>query len=255
MSLFDIFTKKNKLSSAIKQVALARKSDAGKANQLYKQAYQSYAEILTDHPLLAETLYNWGFALLHEAKAKPVEEAESLYEEAIAKFSFCIMLSPNYLGAAIDSGVAWMDLARLKGLPAHDQAYDRAKAQFELANAIQNGPACYNLACIYSLRGDQGACQSALEDARDKGSLPDLDDIIADPDLANVKSQAWFSEFLESVKTKKVVVDTPAVKPAAETIVPAEPEAAPAEASAADEELAANVEMAPAEDIPEHMRH
>lgn len=203
MSLFGAFAKRAKLNSAIKQTAEARKSEAGKADQLFKRVYQGYAEVVSDHPMLAEALYNWGFALLHHAKLKSGEEAAALYQEAISKFAFCLTLETHYLGAAIDGGVAYMDLARVKGVKPEDHLYDMAEEQFERANAIQAGSASYNLACIYALRGDETACLNALEDSRDRGSLPNVDDVMNDPDMAAVKQESWFVEFIEAVKAKK----------------------------------------------------
>ncbi|WP_036248902.1 hypothetical protein [Methylobacter sp. BBA5.1] len=206
MSLFGAFTKRAKLNSAIKQTAEARKSEAGKADQLFKRVYQGYADVVSDNPMLAEALYNWGFALLHHAKLKSGEEAAGIYQEAIARFAFCLTIDPNYLGAAIDGGVAYMDLARAKGAKPEDHLYDMAEEQFEKANAIQAGAASYNLACIYALRGDETACLNALEYARDKGIIPDPEAIVDDPDIAAVKQQGWFVEFIDALKRKKEAV-------------------------------------------------
>lgn len=203
MSLFGAFTKRAKLNSAIKQTAEARKSEVGKADQLFKRVYQGYADVVSDNPLLAEALYNWGFALLHHAKLKSGEEAVAIYQDAIAKFDFCMTIDPNYLGAAIDGGVAYMDLARVKGVKPEDHLYDMAEEQFEKANAIQAGAASYNLACIYALRGDETACLNALEYARDKGIIPDPEAIVDDPDIAAVNQKSWFVEFIEALKQKK----------------------------------------------------
>lgn len=214
MSFLDSLTKKSRLNTYIKQTALARKSEGAKADQLFKTVYQGYAEVVSDDPLRAQALYFWGHALLHQAKTKTGEEASRLYREAMAKFSFCMLIDPNYLAAAIDGGVAYMDLARLQGVAFDDKLYDQAKMEFEKANAIQSGAAFYNLACIYALRDDADACLKALTQSRDKGSLPDPADIVNDPDLAGVKNQLWFREFMESINEKKEAVveegtDTP----------------------------------------------
>ena len=198
MSLFASFTKKSKLDATVKQAAQARKSEGVKADQLFKGTYQGYAEVLQDDPLRAEALYHWGFTLLHHAKTKSGDEAIKLYEDCIAKFAFCMLIDPNYMGAAIDGGVAYMDLARLKGVDSSDALYEMAKAHFEKANSIQAGTASYNLACIYGLRGDGDACLKALQNSKDKGSLPDAQDILNDPDLDAVKNQDWFVAFMES---------------------------------------------------------
>jgi len=202
MSLIASITKKSKLKATIEQTAKARKSEGSAADGLFKAAYKGYAEVLLDDPLRADALYNWGFALLHQAKTKTGDDAARIYQDAIDKFAFCMLINPNYLGAAINGGVAYMDLARLKQVKPEDALYEMAKKQFEKANAIQAGTASYNLACIYGLRGDKDACLIALENARDKVTLPEAGDILNDPDLDSVKEQAWFVEFMESLNKK-----------------------------------------------------
>ena len=218
MTFLASITKKSKLNATIKQTAQARKSEGSKADSLFKGAYQGYAEVLLDDPLRAEALYNWGFALLHQAKTKTGDEAAGIYQDAIDKFAFCMLINPDYLGAAINGGVAYMDLARLKKVKPDDELYELAKKQFEKANAIQSGTASYNLACIYGLRGDKDACLKALENSRDKVTLPEAGDILNDPDLVTVKEQKWFVEFMESLdkkteaEAKEVIAENPPVK-------------------------------------------
>ncbi|WP_054758589.1 hypothetical protein [Methylomonas koyamae] len=113
MSLLSSFKKRSTLDAAIKQVAQARKSEGSKAEQLYKGAYQGFASVIADHLIVSEALYHWGFALLHEARSQQAQQAIEIYEDAISKFSFCLLTAPNYLGAAIDGGVAFMELARI----------------------------------------------------------------------------------------------------------------------------------------------
>lgn len=202
MSFFDSISKKSKLKAAIKQSAEARNSSGHAADELYTNVYRDYAEVVANEPLLAEALYNWGLTLLHQARTKSRETAANLYQDAIAKFSFCLTLEPAYLGAALDGGVAYMELARVKSAQPHDSLYGRAKSYFEKANAIQAGSASYNLACIYGLRGEKEACHNALEVSRNKGYLPAVADILADPDLDGVKRQDWFVDFMESLNKK-----------------------------------------------------
>ena len=95
-----------------------------------------------------------------------------------------------------------MDYARLKKAMPHDRLYELAKQQFERANAIQAATASYNLACIYGLRGDKEACLKALESSRSRATLPDVADILSDPDMAGVKEQEWFLAFIEELNKK-----------------------------------------------------
>ena len=205
MSLLSPFTKKSKLSTTIKQTEEARKSEGNIRDGLYKAAYQGYAEILQDDALRAETLYHWGFALFNQASTQATEVAANLYQDAIEKFSFCMLINPNYLAAAVNSGVAYMDLARLNQAKADDPLYLSAKKQFEKANTIQAGTASYNLACIYGLQGNINDCLAELENARIKVTLPAISDILNDPDMSTVKEQAWFTAFIESLN--KDIVD------------------------------------------------
>ncbi|MCF8006589.1 MAG: hypothetical protein K9K84_04210 [Methylovulum sp.] len=204
MSLLNLFNKRaGQLKTAIKQSQEARNKPSHSADNLYKAAYQGYAEVMMDDPMRADTLYHWGFALLHQARSKTGTEAEKMYSEAIEKFSFCRVINPHYLGAAIDGGVAYMELARLKKVVVNDKLYDLAKQCFDRANSIQKGTASYNLACIHALKGDELTCLSALQDSFQHGSLPVVADIKADLDLANVVNILWFTDFIAMVDAQE----------------------------------------------------
>lgn len=222
MSLLESYTKKKLLNTAINETTKARNSEGKTADSLYKNAYRDYAEVLVGEALRADALYHWGFALLHQAKSKTDKAALALYQEAIAKFSFCLLLKPDYLGAAINGGVAYMDLARLKAVAAQDELYESAKQFFIKANAIQAGSAAYNIACIHGLRNEAEACLTTLELAKNKGFLPDAEDILNDSDLDLVKDQTWFVEFV-AVLPKTTVADD-AVAEQQETVTALETE-------------------------------
>lgn len=240
------FFRKSKLKAAINHANKARKREGAEADHHFDSAYKGFSEVIDKDLLFTETLYNWGFALLHQAKTKSGDEADKLYQEAIEKFSFCRMVNADSLGAAIDGGVVYMDLARLKGAAPNDSLYDNALALFQEANRIQSGSASYNLACIYALRNDQEACLSSLEDSRDHGSLPSVDDILGDSDLDNMKSHLWFIDFVESLKVPEEAVaekapeeETEEIKASTETESKTESASASepaAESSVTDEE-------------------
>lgn len=200
MALFDAYKNKSTLTAAIKQTAKARENEGPKADQLFASAYEGFAAVVEGDLVRGEALYNWGFSLLHQAKSKSEEESVKLYLSAITKFSFCLLVSPNHLGAAIDGGVAYMDLARILSVDANDELYDLAGEFFENAERIQRGSAAYNLACVYGLRGQEKACEEALALSRECGSLPNVEEILGDSDLEKVKNAKWFIEFIEQIK-------------------------------------------------------
>ena len=199
MALLGGFTKKSTLKAAIKQTIRARNDEGAKAEQLFASAYEGFANVVKGDLITGEALYNWGFALLHQAKTKNEDDSVKIYLEAISKFTFCLLVAPNHLGAAIDGGVAYMDLSRIMKVDASDELYDLAEEFFENAERIQRGSAAYNLACIYGLRGLEVACLELLEVSKESGSLPNADDIINDIDLARVKDASWFVDFMEKV--------------------------------------------------------
>ncbi|MEY3881841.1 MAG: hypothetical protein RIQ94_2637, partial [Pseudomonadota bacterium] len=82
MSFFESITKKSKLKAAIKQTTEARSSEGSQADQLFAKVYHDYAEVVANELVIAEALYNWGFALLHQAKTKSGEQAIKLYQDA-----------------------------------------------------------------------------------------------------------------------------------------------------------------------------
>ena len=199
MALFGGINKKSKLKASIKQVVTARENEGPKADQLFISAYQGFADVVKGDLLMGDALFNWGFALLHEAKTKGEEDSVKIYLEAISKFTFCLIVEPNHLGAAIDGGVAYMDLSRLMEARADDELYDLAGEFFANAERIQRGSAAYNLACIYALRRKKDACLESLELAKECGSLPSADDVFADVDMANMVKAQWFIDFMGKV--------------------------------------------------------
>ena len=208
MSIFTSIKKKTTLIAATKQIKKARKeTDKNKADALYKSAYEGFEFILSDNEMLADALYQWGFGLLNQAKLAQDQQAIDLYEEAISKYTFCLVVEPFCLGAALESGVAYMDIARLTAVKAGDDLYKRAKKCFDRAGEIQKGSGEYNLACLHSIEGNQEACLASLKTARDFAHLPDENDILNDPDMQNTVKTAEFIAFMEAIKNEKAELE------------------------------------------------
>ncbi|MCK5898538.1 MAG: hypothetical protein KAG06_05655 [Methylococcales bacterium] len=208
MSIFTSIKKKATLIAATKQIKKARKeTDKNKADALYKSAYEGFEFILSDNEMLADALYQWGFGLLHQAKLAQDQQAIDLYEEAISKYTFCLIVEPFCLGAALESGVAYMDIARLTAVSAGDDLYKRAKKCFDRAGEIQKGSGEYNLACLHSIKGNQAACLASLRTARDFAHLPDDSDILNDPDMQNTVKTAEFIAFMAEIEQEKAAIE------------------------------------------------
>ena len=201
MGLLGSIVGKSKVKSANKKVLAARETaDAAQASKLLSEAMLAYEAVESGSSAFKDALYNWGIALLHQARLKEGLEAKSLYEEAGKKFSFCLVAKSDYLAAALDWGVALMELAPLQAEGERKATYALAKDKFSIADNIQQGVASYNFACLHAINQNFDACKASLELARDYRNLPDEAEILKDADMQDTIKLPWFAEFIESSK-------------------------------------------------------
>jgi hypothetical protein len=99
-----------------------------------------------------------------------------------------------------DWGVALMEQAGLVTGEAGEALYEQAREKFLAAETLQPGIASYNLACIHSRRGEYEGCRKRLEFARNHKSLPSLEQLKNDADLANVRQLKWFNKFIKTIR-------------------------------------------------------
>lgn len=200
MGLLSSIGGKSKIKAANKKVLAAReKNDSAEAEKLLAEAMLVYESIASDSSAFKDALYNWGMALLYKARLNKGDKAKELYEEAGKKFSYCLVAKADYMAAALDGGVALMELAALQEGVEKEASYTLAKEKLTLADSIQQGVASYNFACIHAVHGDFDACKESLELARDYKNLPDEEDIVNDADMQLTKTQAWFDGFIASI--------------------------------------------------------
>jgi hypothetical protein len=237
MSLLNILTNRSKVNAAAKKTARARKREGEAAEQLFQEAFRGFQEVVGSDSVIADALYHWGFALFHQAQTRTGEEADRIYRDAGLKFAFCMTMNPQHLGAAIDWGAALMEQARVGDGEAREQLYALAREKFLAANAIQAGTASYNLACIHAIRGEDEDCRTALEDAREHGSLPGMGAMLNDADLASVQHRQWFNDFMESLQEQAAAV-------VEETALQQEPQADVKQQDVAEGQSAARADQA-----------
>ncbi|RLA19467.1 MAG: hypothetical protein DRQ62_11885 [Gammaproteobacteria bacterium] len=200
MGLFGSITGKSKVKAANKMVLQARSlDDVAQAEKLLAEAMVIYEAIPSGNAAFNDALYNWGMALFYTARLKQGDTAKELYLEAGKKFSYCLVAKPDYLAAALDWGVALMELAPLQDAADKEASYTLAKEKFNIADGIQKGVASYNFACLHAVHNDFDACKKALEQALEYGNLPDEEDILNDADMQIAKIKPWFKDFIASI--------------------------------------------------------
>jgi len=70
MSILGYVLSGSILKKAKKLTNDARQQQGEKADQLFQQAYDSFSSISESSSNYSDTLYYWGFALLHQAQTK-----------------------------------------------------------------------------------------------------------------------------------------------------------------------------------------
>eukprot|EP01125_Pyxidicula_operculata_P007422 TRINITY_DN2522_c0_g1_i2.p1 TRINITY_DN2522_c0_g1~~TRINITY_DN2522_c0_g1_i2.p1 ORF type:complete len:423 (-),score=80.83 TRINITY_DN2522_c0_g1_i2:73-1341(-) len=80
-----------------------------------------------------------------------------------------------------------------------DELLDAASKAFYHAKTLQKRNytnVYYNIACIHALLGDEDKCKDALRCCSLKGILPNVDHVISDEDLFDVREKDWFQRIL-----------------------------------------------------------
>jgi putative membrane protein (TIGR04086 family) len=147
-----------------------------------------------------EALYHSGITFFEQAQTASNEEAQALYQAACEAFRAASAINSNNPRIMNDWGVALMEQAGLVTGEAGEALYEQAREKFLAAEALQPGIASYNLACIHSRRGEYEECRKRLESARNHKSLPSLEHLKNDADLANVRQLKWFNKFIKTIR-------------------------------------------------------
>ena len=74
------------------------------------------------------------------------------------------------------------------------QLLDEAKDKCLKAESIKVGEGAYNLACLYSLLGNEKECEKWLKAGEKAGTLSTREHAMSDEDLKSVSSKPWFKK-------------------------------------------------------------
>jgi hypothetical protein len=95
-----------------------------------------------------------------------------------------------------------MEQARRKTGEEADWLFARAGAVMLRAAKIEPDKV-YNLACLASLQGKTEECRELLLRCLMAGTLPDVNHLAADADLAAVRDLAWFQDLLREARSRQ----------------------------------------------------
>jgi tetratricopeptide (TPR) repeat protein len=142
----------------------------------YQQAIQSYREMLRINPNDTDALYNMGYAL----------DKLGRYNEALGVYDRILNIDGADIHAPIGKGIAQYHLGN----------FDSAIAEFVKVQDTNPKYAFYNLACMYSVKGDTAQAFQFLEKAIPYMDQEMMDWAKQDPDFENIRSTSRFQELI-----------------------------------------------------------
>ena len=169
----------------------------------FEKAVQILTHVIQVDPESAQARYHLALALSHLGEA--VHEVE-LYYKAIDIFQDLLKQDPEDEVVHLDFGMTLTNL----GLLIHDihhlersqKIYHQAENHFMQAAALGNSQAYYQLAGLYSLTGHYDHAMHYLERAKFFGSLPDIEDILHDEWLEELKQFPIFRQFINKLPSQ-----------------------------------------------------
>ncbi len=177
----------------------ARLEPDGQAVTLLQEAAGKYEEAVKLKSGNYKAFNNWGLALVYQARQEEGESAGMLYEQAVEKYGKALEIKRDYYPGLSNWGHALKRWAQLESGQKASGLLEQATEKFLAAEALVEGPAAYNLACLSALRGDEEACLKWLQKSLQAGNLPDRDHLMQANDLNGVRDKPWFQEFLTTL--------------------------------------------------------
>lgn len=168
----------------------------GDAEGLLNKAIEKCKASLDIKPNNYTALGLWGAALVGQARIKSGLEADDLLEQAQEKYQAALEIKPDFSEALYNLGGLFLDQARTKTSEESKHFYILAREK--LLKAVELNPEIggYNLACLFSVQGDEAGCKQWLEKCLAFGTLPSREHILNDSDLENMRNLEWFKELL-----------------------------------------------------------
>lgn len=184
-------------------VCLDLLGDATDQDEYYEKAVQVLSQTLMLDPGFTQARYHLALALTHlgdsVSDVECIEKAMRLFEELIQEDREDEIVWNDWGLALIHLSQIVEDVSNISYM---DKLHQEAEGKFLQAAALGNTQAFYNLACLYSLAGNNRISLYYLEKARSSESLPSFEEIMQDDWLENLRSSPHFRDFLTDLKLR-----------------------------------------------------
>ena len=178
----------------------ARTKEGAEADKRFEKAFEKFENALEINPDMHEALNSWGNGLGELAKRKEGAEADKLFEKAFEKYENALEIKPDKHEALYGWGYYLGELAKRKEGEEADKLFEKALEVLMKAEKIKKGAGAYNLACIYSLKGNDKESLRWLKTGLKMKPTTSRSHILSDTDLDNIKETDEFNRILDEYR-------------------------------------------------------
>jgi hypothetical protein len=147
-------------------------------------------------------LCDWGRALGELAVSRHGDVAERLFSASFEKLAAAAQVNPHFHRPYKNWSSFLLHQAHHRSAEAAALLRAEAREKCLKANQIKPGCSLYDLACIAAAEGDFEEVQARLEAALEAGTLPPVSHLETDADLAAVRVEPWFLNFISRLRLK-----------------------------------------------------
>jgi tetratricopeptide (TPR) repeat protein len=176
---------------------LAGQKAGREAEDLFKEAFDKYARALEIKPDFHIAYHNWGTYLGNLAGLKEGKDAEDLFKKAFEKYARALEIKPDNHDTYKNWGANLLRLAVKKEGREKEKWLGMAIEKLGEAEKIREGAGAYNLACVYSLKGDMEESLRWLEKSLKLSIAPPRKHIEQDTDLEPVRKNPRFNQLMD----------------------------------------------------------
>jgi hypothetical protein len=149
---------------------------------------------LSLEPYRSDALDVWALVLYEQVHAAPADDIDRTLAEAFEKFKLAYDTTARSSILGGWGTIAFAQADRASGSDA-DRLLRVAKEKY--AEAYSRDPmSTYNLGCVCARLGEWDKCREWLEKSGEPGRFITREEMAADPELAAVRSEAWFQLLL-----------------------------------------------------------
>lgn len=181
-------------------VALDAYGDQAEDEMFYVKAIEILSHVLVTDPDHPEIHHKIGLVYSHYAE---LALEKDLYRKALFHYQLAYQHNEENDILLLDWGLCLINYSEALDFEEEKNSIlNEAEYKMIQSAKLGNIQAFYHLACLYSIKKDLERAMYFIVKAKEFEALPNLDDIVEDAWLENLRSTEDFSRFLSALETK-----------------------------------------------------